>query len=168
MMDENKLIERLRNLRGLAPSAYFAAKSKGLILSTRRPERSTAWSIRNIRLSIKESFGFAVSVSLVAVLIALLWGYIPGAFGPTVTKSSSLANSINLVNDANAAVNDINVHLSEINTFNAAAQQSGVALSDLSPASIRNEENSMGVPNEGSSDNSAQIDSILNQLITGN
>lgn len=164
MIQEDKLIEQLNGLRGINPSDEFARKLKGIVLSTPRPQRHIFGININLSLPIKESIGFAFSAGLVAVVIMLLLGVTPQAVSPILGKSTPGADSVSMLNQANAAVNDIDIHLAEVDTFDAAAQKTSNALSNISPSSINQERNSISSSDANGSDDAAKIDSVLDQL----
>ncbi len=116
-------------------------------------------------ISARESFGFALSVGLVAVFIALFFNATPKTLSPVIGTASPSADSISMLNDANAAVNDINIHLAEISAFDAATQQTSSALSNINPSLINQEKNKISSSDVATGgDDASKIDNILNQL----
>lgn len=169
MIQEDKLIAQLNNLKQISPSDAFSKKLKGVLLSTpHRIEKKQFFSIAKFRLSIRESLGFAASVGVVAALIIILLGLTPQTAGPIVGTTSPSIESANMLNAANAAVNDINIHLDEVNSFNAAASQSGKALSDINPTSVNSEslntENNNISASSTDNNSASQINSILDKI----
>lgn len=161
MIQEDKLIEQLNNLKGIRPSDEFSRKLKGVVLSTPRAQKH-AWSISGLKLSVKEGLGFALSVGVVAVLIVVFIDVTPKTLNPIIGSNTPGANSISMLNDANAAVNDIDIHMAEVNTFDAAAEQSGTALSSINPESINKEEDNINTP--AVSSDASQVDNVLDQI----
>lgn len=157
------MIEQLNNLRKITPSEDFARKLKGIVLSTPRPQRQV-WSIASLRPSVREGFSFAVSVGLVAVLIVLFVDVNPHTTSEIVGTANPGANSVSMLNEANAAVADINIHLAEVSTFDAAAQQTSDALSNINPTSINKEKSTISSSDVSGNSDATKIDSILNQL----
>lgn len=164
MIQEDKLIEQLESLKRIGPSDNFARKLRGVILSTPRPQRHV-WNISNFRLPAKESFGFALSIGFVAVLVVLVLNFTSQvATNPIVATNTTKTASVSMLNEANAAVDDINIHLAEVSTFDAATEQTSNALSSINPSSISREGNSINSSATTSGDDASKIDTILNQL----
>ncbi|MCL4405371.1 MAG: hypothetical protein M1361_02395 [Patescibacteria group bacterium] len=168
MSPEDKLITQLNNLRRINPSEDFASKLRIELLSTPRTERKHFWKLTGFRLSIKESLGFAASVAVVAALILAFIDLTPQTASPLIGTNIPGAESTNMLNAANAAVSDINIHLDEVNSFSAAAKQTSKALSDINPSAVNtgslNSENNSINASSTDSNSASQINSILDEV----
>jgi|GEM_PF-4889196 hypothetical protein len=163
MIQEEKLIEQLNNLKSISPSDAFASRLKGVILSTQKPQRNV-FGINRLSISLKESLGFTLSVGLVAILVALFLGITPQTVSPIIGSATPGADSVSMLNQANAAVSDIDIHLAEVDTFDAAAQQTSNALTNINPSSMSQERNNIGASSTSVSDDASKIDDVLSKL----
>jgi hypothetical protein len=130
MMEDYKLTNILESLREIEPSAGFVARSRSAILSTPR-RRSYIWSLAGLKHSAREGLGFALSVGMVSAVIALILSSAPRALDSVVGDRLPSAETRALVNDADAAVKDIDIHLEEIHSFDAAAKKTGAVLKEV-------------------------------------
>lgn len=162
MMQEEKIIEQLRNLKEVNPSRDFVARSKGILMST--PRKTSLWTISRFNVTMKESVGFALSVGLVAVFIIVMLDITPQTINPITGVNTPSSDNNALLNQANAAVNDINIHMQEVDTFNDAAQQSSEALNEINPSMLSAEKNQIKSPSANNTEQNEDIDTVLDEL----
>jgi len=171
-MNEQAIIEKLGKLRGINPSADFAERSKNIILSTQRlstPKR--AFAFYNLKHLLTEGVGSALSVGLVSIIAVFLLTNAPKALNPIIGSNIIPgADTTALVNDANAAVKDIDIHMQETQLFDTAAQKAGLALKETANGQaphtntslIEKESSNIATPETTSA---TDINNILDQLI---
>ncbi len=130
MIEDRKITGVLEQLRRVEPSADFAARSKAAILAAPRPQKH-GWGLYGLKHSLSEGVGFVLSVGLVSIIAALFIS-VPKTFGPVVGNRLPGAETAALVNDVDAAVKDIDIHIQEAQLFSTAAEKANSALKEIS------------------------------------
>jgi len=169
MMEEREISGILSKLSEIEPSADYALRSRGAILAAPRLPRRY-FGLAGIKRYIGEGVGFAVSIGLASITIVLLLINVPKALSPMIGNRLPGSDTAALVNDVDAAVKDIDIHLQEAQLFDTAAQKAGSALKEtangraphINQSLIQKE--SDGVAPQVTNTEPVNIDNILNEL----
>ncbi|MDD5099157.1 MAG: hypothetical protein PHP35_02335 [Candidatus Colwellbacteria bacterium] len=116
----DKIIAKIKTLKGIVPNADFAIVSRSTIITTPRKQE-----IRPFRSFVYE-IGISVGVMATAVIFAIIIGNIksPGAI--------VAVTDLKIVEDeASAAANDIDIVLQEIGSFDKSAKRTSLALGEV-------------------------------------
>jgi len=174
MMEEREISGILSKLSEIEPSADYALRSRGAILAAPRlPRRYFGlghFGLAGIKRYIGEGVGFAISIGLASITIVLLLINVPKALSPMIGNRLPGSDTAALVNDVDAAVKDIDIHLQEAQLFDTAAQKAGSALKEtangraphINQSLIQKE--SDGVAPQVTNTEPVNIDNILNEL----
>lgn len=170
MKEDREIMGMFSHLREIRPSDDYAARSRSVILATPRIEKRASW-VGRVRYYLSESFGFALSVGLTSLIIALFISNAPQLLSPIIGDHMPGADTASMMTDASAAVKDIDVHLKEAQLFDTAASKTGTALKEAAdgsaphtnPLLIQKEADSVTTPPAAGSGTSA-VDNALDQL----
>jgi hypothetical protein len=173
MMNESEILEILSKLGEIKPSADYALRSRNTILSTPRPPASAsfprrAWGLYSLRHFVTEEIGFVLSVGLVSIIAALFLS-VPKVFSPIIGNRMPGVDTATLVNDVDAAVKDIDIHLQEAQLFDAAAKNAGSALKETANGTLHINQQMIqkeadGITPKTTNTDRINIDDILNEL----
>ncbi|MBI1839147.1 MAG: hypothetical protein HYR95_02550 [Candidatus Colwellbacteria bacterium] len=164
-MSEEKLIEKIKELRLIKPSDEYARIGRLAILSHSK-RLNSKWELVG-KGFFAESLNFAFSTVFAALFLVLMLG---GA--GVILKDSSVGNlpgvgSDWIVTEAANITTDIDIHLGEASYYAVAAKKTAVALNETSlnapahtsPLLIENEAKSL----QFESPTNKNIDALLNQ-----
>lgn len=148
-MSEERIIKSLSALKSVQPDGDFAVKSKTLIFSSARTSARPT-------LAPKVIFGRVLDMGLSLALMSALVITVLSGVGLISGRNAAVTPVLNsgLTNDASAAIQDINVHLSDVQYFNAESAKTNTALKAAAGKAVVS-------PAAGASQQN--IDSLLNQ-----
>ncbi len=124
-MNEERIIGLISKLKAVSPDADFAAKSKKIILSSPRSASSLALNPRTVAARILD---IGLSLALMTGLVIVVLSGVGLIFKGSDNGSQQQALNLSLTNEANAAIKDINVHLKDVQYFNAEATKTNAVL----------------------------------------
>lgn len=147
-MSEENIIKSLSALKSVQPDGGFAVKSRSVILSSARGRGARA-------LAPKVVFGRLLDMGLSLALMSALIITVLSGIGLTSGRNATVAPVLNsgLTNNASAAIQDINVHLSDVQYFNAESAKTSSALKAAAGKTAKSP----------ASNGTQSIDSLLNQ-----
>ena len=148
-MSEDRIIKSLSTLKSVQPDGDFAAKSRAVILSSARGRARPA-------LAPKVIAGRILDIGLSLALMSALIITVLSGVGLISGRNAAVTPVLNsgLTNDASAAIQDINVHLNDIQYFNAESAKANTALKAAAGKAVVPAAADSGQPS---------IDSLLNQ-----
>lgn len=123
-MTEEKVIKLISELKSLSPRAGFAAQSKEAILVSSRRASPALAPKRILSRVLDMGLSLALMSALVIAILSgvgLMIGRNPAGQQPPVLNE-------NLTSQANAAIKDINVHLSDVEYFKNETTKTSAAL----------------------------------------
>ncbi|MDE2096072.1 MAG: hypothetical protein KGL39_02395 [Patescibacteria group bacterium] len=148
-MSEDKIIKSLSALKSVQPDGDFTMKSRAVILSSARGHIRPA-------LAPKAIAGRVLDMGLSLALMSALVITVLSGVGLISGRNAAVTPVLNsgLTNDASAAIQDINVHLSDVQYFNAESAKTNTALKAAAGKAVVPTAAGGGQPS---------IDSLLNQ-----
>lgn len=122
---ESAVVENVSTLRSVRPSDRFTSESRAILLAHPRTIARKALGIFSFRNLLTQGASYGLSVSLAAVLIAIIVGG-----GVTFFRALPGVNDASLVAEANNVIKDIDIHLENANYYAISADKTRVALDD--------------------------------------
>jgi len=154
-MTEEDLIAKLSKLRTLKPGEGFSRLSKNAIMGSSRRKATMA-----NRWNFSRTLNYGASLLLASLIVILVFGR--GNPDVLVKETKTPATGLNLavVNEASAAIKDINVQLSQAQYFNSEVNNTNQA---LGVAASSSEETKPAAPKTPTAAPAPTIDQMLNQ-----
>lgn len=148
-MSEERITKSLSALKSVQPDGDFAMRSRALILASPRTHAKLV-------LSSKAIVGRVLDMGLSLALMSALVITVLSGIGLISGRNAAVTPVLNsgLTNDASAAIQDINVHLNDVQYFNAESAKTNTALKAAAGKAAVS-------PTAGA--NQQSIDSLLNQ-----
>lgn len=129
-MEEDQIIERIKELRMIKPSADYANASKAMLFASlkARPVKLK----RTVFGFLFQSLNLGFSIALTALLITVASGNTTNLLKTVLMPNLPGINDENLSVEANNINKDINIHLNEAEYFAISAVKTTVALKEAS------------------------------------